>query len=463
MKFEFMLATRHLTSRRGRGLSLVGVLAIIGVAIGVAALIGGASITAGFEKAFQDKLLGVTSHIFSRPHSSARYDVNEMETAIKREVSEVIGVSPTTYHKAIFVGPGGTIGGFIKSIDPQRAKRVLKLESYLIAGSLEQLDPYQHPTASVTQQATATPVIIGRQLARRLKVQPNQLITALSGERNQEHLFKSDKSSGWRGDERGPSNMLFKVVGIFEAGYDDYDSHFAFLHFSEAERIFGVSQSVQGFEISVTNPDDASELAPRVASAMKWSLGDPLDWSVALVKDPLKATRIAQRSSDHFEAHGWYEQNILIYKTLVYQRFAILIVLSVMLILASCNVSSMMMMMTLERTPEIAILKTMGATTTHIKRVFQIEGLGIAVIGSLIGTLIGFIFCEWILGRGISLDPKVYGISRFPVEFRWEDYLLAIVGSVLILWVAVTIPARRGSGMPPSEGLRGDQLDLPPS
>jgi lipoprotein-releasing system permease protein len=442
----------------------VGVLAIIGVAIGVAALIGGASITAGFEKAFQDKLLGVTSHIFARPHSSARYDVSEMETAIKREVDEVIGVSPTTYHKAIFVGPGGTVGGFIKSIDPQRVKKVLKLESYLIAGSLDQLDPYKHlASTNLTQQSQATPVIIGRQLARRLKAQPNQLITALSGESNQEQFFKADKTSGWRGDKRGPSNMLFKVVGIFEAGYDDYDSHFAFLHFSEAERIFGVSQSVQGFEVSVKTPKKATELAPRVASAMKWSLGDPLDWSIALVKDPLKATRIAQRSSDHFEAHGWYEQNILIYKTLVYQRFAILIVLSVMLILASCNVSSMMMMMTLERTPEIAILKTMGATSVHIKRIFQAEGLGIAVVGSLIGTMIGFVFCEWILGRGVSLDPKVYGISRFPVEFRWEDYILAIVGSVCILWIAVTIPARRGSNLPPSEGLRGDQLDLPPS
>ena len=153
----------------------------------------------------------------------------------------------------------------------------------------------------------------------------------------------------------------------------------------------------------------------------------------------------------------------MIYKTLVYQRFAILIVLSVMLILASCNVSSMIMMMTLERTPEIAILKTMGATHTHIKRIFQAEGLGIAIAGSLIGTLVGFVFCEWILGRGISLDPKVYGISRFPVEFRWQDYVLAIVGSVLILSFAVSIPARRGSQLPPSEGLRGDQLDLPPS
>ena len=461
MKFELMLATRHLMTRRGRGVSLVGTLAVIGVAVGVAALIGGASITSGFERAFQEKLLGVTSHLFARPLSNARYSVDELERSIKRDVPEVVGVSPTTYHKVIFVASGGTVGGFVKSIEPDRARVVLKLESYLKSGRLDDLTPNPHTSLiTASQEAQATPVILGSQLARRLKTGPGKLITALSGERG-DRRRSSAQTDGWKGNARAPSNMLFKVVGIFEAGYDDYDSHFAFVHTQEAERLFGVTQSVQGFEIAVNDPNEASTLAPRIASAMTWSLGDPLDWAESLVKDPRRATLIAQRASEVFEVRGWYEQNVIIYKTLIYQRFAILTVLSVMLILASCNVSSMMMMMTLERTSEIAILKTMGATEKSIKRIFQIEGIGIALIGSLIGAIIGFIFCEWILGRAISLDPKVYGISKFPVEFRWQDYALAIVGSVLILAVAVTIPARRGGRMSASDGLRGDQLDLP--
>ena len=116
--------------------------------------------------------------------------------------------------------------------------------------------------------------------------------------------------------------------------------------------------------------------------------------------------------------------------------------------------------MTLERTPEIAILKTMGASNRSIRRVFFIEGTAIAALGSLIGALVGFIFCEWILGSGVQLDPEVYGIDRFPVDFRWSDYMSAVIGSMVILMVAVGIPARRGSLMLPTDGLRGDQLDL---
>ena len=457
MKFELLLALRHLVSRRGRGLSLVAILAVIGVAIGVAALIGGASITAGFERAFQDKLLGVTAHVFARPYSNTRYDVEEIETAIKAKVPQVLAVSPTTYHKAIFVGPGSTVGGFIKSIQPQRARKALKLESYLKSGNLGLL---KAPNLSKSKNRNQViEVLVGSQLARKLSIQENQIFTALTGV-SQKTKTDSPNNHQWNGQSQVPQSITLKVVGIFEAGYDEYDSRFIYMHYDQAEAIFGIHDSVQGFEIALTNPDLAGELAPRIESALKWGLGDPQDWGEALALNPLKATRISTRAEENFSVQGWYEQNPALYMSLVYQRIAILVVLSVMLILASCNVSSMLMMMTLERTPEIAILKTMGASNKSIKRIFVIEGLGIATVGSLIGAVVGFIFCEWILANGVSLDPQVYGIDRFPVEFRWGDYLLAVFGSIIILTIAVSIPARRGSLMAPTKGLRGDQLDL---
>lgn len=457
MKFELLLALRHLVSRRGRGLSLVAILAVIGVAIGVAALIGGASITAGFERAFQDKLLGVTAHVFARPYSNTRYDVEEIETAIKAKVPQVLAVSPTTYHKAIFVGPGSTVGGFIKSIQPQRARKALKLESYLKSGNLGLL---KAPNLSKSKNRNQViEVLVGSQLARKLSIQENQIFTALTGA-SQRASTDNQNNHQWNGQSQIPQSITLKVVGIFEAGYDEYDSRFIYMHYNQAEAIFGIHDSVQGFEIALTNPDLAGELAPRIESALKWGLGDPQDWGEALALNPLKATRISTRAEENFSVQGWYEQNPALYMSLVYQRIAILVVLSVMLILASCNVSSMLMMMTLERTPEIAILKTMGASNKSIKRIFVIEGLGIATVGSLIGAVVGFIFCEWILANGVSLDPQVYGIDRFPVEFRWGDYLLAVFGSIIILTIAVSIPARRGSLMAPTKGLRGDQLDL---
>jgi len=445
MRYELLIAARHVMSKKGRSLSLVTTLAIAGVALGVAALVGGLSITKGFEDAFRDKLLGVTAHIFARPYTNARYEVEELEQHISAAVPEVLGVSPTTYHKTILSGPGGTIGGFIKGIDPQRAAQVLKLPEYMLEGSLSELVLAQEPT----------PVIIGAQLAERMRVELGGFLTALSSS-------KTGQGSAelWSTQRDAPRSLTFKVVGIFRAGYDEYDTRFAYVHIKDAERIFGTHDNVRGFEIKVSDPDRAAQVAPQVASAIKWGYGGPLDWAEALTEDPKRAGRLASRAEELFSVQDWYAQNPTLYMSLLYQRLAILVVLSVMLILAACNVASMMIMMGMERTRDIAILKAMGATEKSVKLIFHLEGLVIALIGSSVGVALGFLFCEVLLGRGVSLDPKVYGIDHFPVSSSLESYALAVLCSLIVVGIAVSFPARRSSALKPTDGLREDQLDL---
>lgn len=445
MKYELLIAARHVTSKKGRSLSLVTTLAIAGVALGVAALIGGLSITKGFEDAFRDKLLGVTAHIFARPYTNARYEVEELEGHIKRVVPEVVGIAPTTYHKTILSGPGGTMGGFIKGIEPSRAKQVLKLPEYMIEGNLEDLKIGTQPT----------PVVIGAQLSERMGVKVGGYLTALSSSNTGQ-----GSTELWSTQRDAPTSLTFKVVGIFRAGYDEYDTRFAYVHIKDAERIFGTNDNVRGFEIKVTNPAQAALIAPKVSSAIKWGYGGPLDWAEALTKDPKKASQLANRAEELFHVQDWYAQNPTLYLSLLYQRLAILVVLSVMLILAACNVASMMIMMGMERTRDIAILKAMGATEKSIKTIFHLEGLVIALVGSFVGVFLGFAFCEILLGRGISLDPKVYGIDHFPVSTHLNSYLLAMMCSLVIVGLAVSFPARRSSMLKPTDGLREDQLDL---
>jgi lipoprotein-releasing system permease protein len=444
MRYEAYIALRHLVSRKGRSLSLVSLLAVMGVAIGVSALIGGLSITAGFEESFRDKLLGVTAHVFARPQSSIRYDAQEIETFMKARVPEVIAVSPTTYHKTILSGPGGTTGGFIKSLIPDSAERALKLPQYLKSGSLQDLRAQEVPT----------PMIIGAQLAHRLKVDRGDILTALSTAKS-----RPGRPQQWSTRTDAPSTFTFKVVGVFQAGYDEYDARFAYIHLEDAERLFGMTDNVRGFEIAVRDPALAFESVPHIESALRWGLGGPLDWGESLALDPARAGRIATRAEEGFQVQDWYAQNPTLYVSLLYQRIAILVVLSVMLILAACNVASMLIMMTLERTKDIAILKAMGATEESIKRIFLFEGIGIAFIGSLLGAVLGLFFTEVILGQGITLDPKVYGIDHFPIRTRLIDYVYALMGSLLIIGIAVSFPARRGSRLKPTDGLREDQLD----
>ena len=444
MYYEVLIALRHLTTKKGKSLSLVSLLAIAGVALGVAALVGGFSITAGFENAFRDKLLGTTAHILARPYTQNEYDEHYLEKIIKDQVPEVIGLSPTTYHKTILSGPGGTTGGFIKSLIPQSAYKVLKLSDYLLEGKLDLLIPNQtHP-----------PMIIGSQLAHRLKVKTGDLITALST------FTDYQDQNSWSTYQEAPTPFTFKIVGIFQVGYDEYDTRFAYIHLIDAERLFGRSETVRGFEISVQDPNQAGTLAPHIRQSIKWSLGGPLEWAEQLATDPLKAVYAANRIQDTFQVQDWYAQNPHLYLSLLYQRLAILVVLSVMLILASCNVASMMIMMTLERTKEIAILKAMGATNQSIFFIFLMEGIGLAMIGSILGSGLGFTFCEGLLAQGISLDSKVYGIDYFPVAFHIEDYLYSMLGALVIIGIAVYFPANRGSKLKPTEGLREDQLDL---
>jgi len=248
MRYELLIAARHVTSRKGRSLSLVTSLAIAGVALGVAALVGGLSITKGFEDAFRDKLLEVTAHIFARPYTNARYEVEELEGHIKSAVPEVVGVAPTTYHKTILSGPGGTIGGFIKGVDPERAGQVLKLPEYMIEGEL----------GALSLGAEPTPMIIGAQLAERMRVEVGGFLTALSSS-------NTGKGSDelWSTQRDAPTSLTFKVVGVFRAGYDEYDTRFAYVNIKDAERIFGTNDNVRGFEIKVRDPSRAAEVAPR--------------------------------------------------------------------------------------------------------------------------------------------------------------------------------------------------------
>ncbi|MBM4291118.1 MAG: ABC transporter permease [Deltaproteobacteria bacterium] len=448
MRYELLIALRHVAARRGRSLSLVTGLAVAGVALGVAALIGGLSITSGFEEAFRDKLLGVTAHIFARPYTSARYDARELEEQVRARVPGVVALSPTTYHKTILSGPLSTVGGFVKGIEPAGAARVLKLREYMTAGDLAALAP----------GATQPRAVLGAQLAERLGVGVGDFVTALSSSRG-EGAPAAGGADPWAATDAATASHTFLVVGVFRAGYDEYDSRFAYLHISDAERLFGTTDNVRGFELKVRDPSDADRLAPEVASAIKWGLGGPLDWAEQLTRAPLSATRLASRAAEEFQVLGWYEQNATLYVSLLYQRLAILVVLSVMLILAACNVASMLIMMALERTRDVAILKAMGATDASVRLIFQVEGLLITVAGAAAGCAAGFLFCEGLLSRGVSLDPKVYGIDHFPMPFRPLDYLTAVLCALGVVGVAVSFPARRSAQLRPTEGLREDHLD----
>jgi len=406
--YELMIAWKHLRARRKRSLSVVTWLSVAGVALGVTALVGGFSITSGFEQAFREKVLGITAHVFVREYGLRFERYREAEDAVLR-VKGVRAASPMTFNEAMFSGRGGTAGAVVKGIIPEKAAKVLALPEYLEQGRLEDL-----PGRGADGLDR---ILLGVELARSLGVKAGDAVTLLSPLR----------SGAYQEGPATPHSRPFRVAGVFSAGFQEYDARLAYMELSVAQDFFGTGDRVVGLEVAVDTPLEAGAVAEDIRRA----LGD-----------------------GEYSVMDWRRQNKNLFASLTYQRIAILVVLSVMVVLASCLVACMLIMLVLERTRDIAILKAMGARNGSILRIFITEGLAIGAVGTAIGMAVAFALCEGLLKNGIALDPKVYGIARLPVIFEPTDYLIAAAGALVITLAAAFFPAYYGARLDPVEGLR---------
>ncbi|MEE2789774.1 MAG: ABC transporter permease [Myxococcota bacterium] len=411
MKYESLIAVRHLKSRRSRSLSVVSWLAIGGVALGVTALVCGFSVTTGFEKAFQEKVMSVTAHVMVRQYGIQFRNYEPVQAQIA-QVPGVVASSPMTFNEAMFSAGAGTAGAIVKGVKPADAARVLSISQQMESGRFEDL----------SKPATdgAEGILLGVELARSIGVQTGSLVTVISP-----RLSSSDQR--WAAQAGTPTSKSFRVRGVFRAGFHEYDARLAYMDMAVAQRFFGTDGSIMALEVRVEDPMGAGEAANRIDTAL---------------------------GAGGYSVLDWRRQNRNLFASLTYQRLAILLVLSVMVVLAACNVACLLIMLVIERTRDIAILKTMGARRRSILKIFVLEGMGIGVIGTVFGVIAAYCLCEGLLSNGIALDPKVYGISRLPVVFDPRDYVMASIGAGIITFFASIVPAMRGASLRPTDGLR---------
>lgn len=408
--YELLLAVRHLRARRKRSLSIVTWLAVGGVALGVTALVGGFSITSGFEQAFREKVLGVTAHVFVREYGTRFTRYRDVEAKVQG-IEGVKATAPMTFNNAMVSGGAGTSGAIVKGIVPERAVKVLAIRDYIVDGSVEALSG---------RTMGLEGVLLGADLARKVGAKAGDVVTLVSP-------LKSMNPDEWRAQADVPTTRDFHVAGVFRAGFHEYDTRLLYMELSAAQAFFGAGDAVMGIEVAVDDPVRAGAVAERIDTA----LGD-----------------------DAFSVLDWRRQNKNLFASLTYQRLAILVVLSVMVVLASCNVACVLIMLVLERTRDIAILKAMGARNTSILLIFLAEGLAIGIMGTAIGMTVAYALCEGLLANGITLDAKVYGIANLPVVFAPWDYVMAAIGALVITVFASLFPAVRGARLHPVDGLR---------
>jgi len=403
--YEFFIARRYLRSkRRTRFISLITYISIGGVAVGVAALIIVLSLMNGFAGEVRTRLVGMDAHIrIVRFHGLPMAEWREAIAEVRR-THHVIGVSPFVYGEAMVVSGGTAAGAVVKGVDERTVDQVSELRNYIVFGDLL-LDPPEGPPG----------IVLGAVLADRLRATVGDTVYMATHQSLTSALWSTPRLHG------------FRVVGIFESGFYEFDASLAAISLSSAQRLFGLGDSVTGLEVKV---DDLYR-AEEVKQTLVERLGYP------------------------YYVRTWMEMRRHLFSWMTIEKWSSFIILSLIIVVAAFNIASTLIMMVLEKTKEIGILKSMGATAGSIGRIFMLEGLVVGIVGTGIGTCLGALLC-WIQDRFkvISLPPDIYIINAVPIDMRIWDFLWVSMASVGICFLASLYPARRAAALDPVEAIR---------
>jgi lipoprotein-releasing system permease protein len=390
-------------------------VSILGVALGVAALTIVLAVTTGFQQQFRDKVLGVNAHVIVMKAQSTFAEYRDVEKTAMAIDPDVLAVQPFIFAEMLVTrGKGELSGVAIKGVDPKLVRGVLDLERHMLpGGSIDDL-------AKELAPGELPPIIMGKELAHKLKAKRGDTVTVVVPLSNID--FDNMRASA-------PRTRMFRVSGIFYSGFDEYDRRLMYTSLKDTQDLVGRGDQVMGVEMKLKDVDRAEEISEKLEKA----LGGP-----------------------PYQVQDWYELNHNLFKALNLQKLALVIILTLIIIVAAVNMVSALTMMVTDKTREIAILKSMGATSTGVGRVFLVLGMAIGGVGTVIGLALGLTICEVVSKYGYHLDPKVYLIDRLPIDIRPIEVLLVVGVTMVISLFATWFPARAASALTPVEGLRYD-------
>ncbi|MBT8496156.1 MAG: ABC transporter permease [Deltaproteobacteria bacterium] len=397
-------------------LSVFTTVSVFGVILGVAALTVVLAVTTGFQQQFREKVLGVNAHVIIMKNTADFAEYRDVEKTAREADSEVRAVQPFIFVEMLVTrGKGELSGVAIKGIDPDRVTSVLDLHKHMVEGEVKALA--DRPTDDMPP-----PIILGQELARKLKAKLGDTLTVVAP------LSNVDVTT-WTSTGEAPKQREFQVSGIFYSGFDEYDRRLMYVHIKEAQDLLGQGDQVMGVELKVANVDRANEIA------------DAID---------------AKLGGSPYVVQDWHELNRNLFTALTLQKIALVIILTIIIGVAAFNMVSALTMMVIDKTREVAILKSMGATSSGVARVFQVVGIAIGGVGTVFGLGIGLVLCKVVADYDYRLDPKVYLIDRLPISIQPLEIVLVGALTLFIAALATLVPSYRAAGLRPVEGLRHD-------
>jgi lipoprotein-releasing system permease protein len=408
MPFEVRIALRYLTARRKQAfISLISGIAVLGVTVGVMALLIALGLMTGLQGEIRARILGATAHVsLFRTHSDAFEDYREVVEEL-RKLPRVQGAAPAVYSKALLASSSGSDVATLKGLDPLAERSVTDLASHVQDGArLEEL---------VAPGEGPPPILLGRDLASKLGVTAGDVVTLTSPHGRLSPMGVLPRVSKLR------------VLGTVRNGLYEFDSSWAYVPLATAQRLFGDGDQVSLIEIRI---DDMYAVGP-VAESIKTALGPG------------------------FVTTDWIQMNGSLFQALWLEKTVIGIVIFLIVMVAALNIVATLVLMVMEKHKDIAILVSMGASRGAIARLFMLQGTIIGSAGTLLGGGLGWAVCHFFdRYRLIQIPGDVYQISHLPFTLLPGDASLVLAGAVLTCFLATLHPARGAARLDPAEALR---------
>ncbi len=416
MAFELFVAARYLRAKRRQAVvGVVTAISVAGVAAGVAALVIALAITNGMERDLQSRLLGASAHInLERAAADGIKDWQPLLARLKH-VPHVVADAPGLYGQ-VLVSRGPRAGfALIKGIIPADERTVSNLLDTIVQGSATELAPAAASTESNDTSSAYPPIVLGKDLADQIgaTIGDSILVTSPQGELTPLGL--------------APKYQRFRLVGIFHSGFFQYDTAYAFMRLSDAQRLFS---------------------EPDLLSVISFKVDD-------LYKAPEVAKAIEAAAGKGFMTTNWMEENRELFRALKLEQIVTFIVIALIVIVAALNILIALTMMVMEKTRDIAVLMSFGVQPAQVRRIFLLQGFLISVVGTILGLILGYI-ASWAGGHYhfIHLSAEVYSIDTLPFAPRLTDGLIVAAVSIGISLLATLYPSTTAARILPAEALR---------
>ena len=409
--FEFYVALRYLLARRKQALiSLNSLITTVGLSVGVMATIVALALMTGLQQEMRDRILAAQAHLYVWKVGDGGYQDYRAEAVRLAQLPNVIAAAPVMLGRALATTRRGEAFITVKGIDPELEQHVTEVAASVMSGSLFDLDHVDGPAFGG--------IVLGKGVAEQLGAYVGDEVLLVT-----------------KGGTLSPMGMMLrrrrmKVVGLFSLGLYEFDNSYGFVTLDVARRMHG-EQQVEMMELRLDDIYAPRETADAVASELGSS----------------------------YVTMDWTEMNRSLFSALWLEKVAISIAIGLIVVVAALNIVSSLVMLVMEKSRDIAILKTMGANRKSIRRIFMLQGLIIGFVGTTVGATCGYALATMVdRYRLIRLDAwgldQVYQVTHVPFTIEVVDFILVIVSSLVVCFMATVYPSRQASRLDPVEALR---------